>query len=246
MENKIIELKANKSRAVKKDVRLYGKGDGDFAENVAKNLDTPYLYIDSTTLPFKNSVSAILKKVNDERVFEKDDFLTVPIYTSEVLESTQVGIAYHTAMQCIDYDSSDAFLARVQAVLSSEEQDAVDTQKILNCRNTILEMAKARENGKLHKERKFMMYIPHSEIFPESKNDDRILVQGIIDLFIEFDDEIILIDYKTNKTKDAQKLKKEYEMQMALYKKSLCENYGKKVTAYLYSFSTEKLIKCDV
>ncbi len=244
MEIRKIELNETKSRVVKNDVRLYGKGDSEFADEVMKNLDTPYPYIDSTTLPLKNSVSVLLKKANEETTFEKDDFLTVPIYNSEVLESTQVGVAYHTAMQCLDYDSSDAFLARVQAVLSGEELNVVDTQKILNCRNTILEMANLHGNGKLHKEQKFMMYVPYSEIFAESKIDDRILVQGIIDLFIEFDDEIILIDYKTNKTKDAQKLKKEYEMQMSLYKKSLCENYGKKVTAYLYSFSTEKLIEC--
>lgn len=244
MENRKIELNANKTRVVKNDVRLYGKGDSDFADEVAKNLDSSYPYIDSTTLPLKNSVSVLLKKANEETTFEKDDFLTVPIYNSEVMESTQVGIAYHTAMQCLDYDSSEAFLARVQAALSDEEINVVDTQKVLNCRKTILEIAKSRDNGKLHKEQKFMMYIPYDEIFAESQIDDRILVQGIIDLFIEFDDEIILIDYKTNKTKDVQKLKKEYEMQMSLYKKSLCENYGKKVTAYLYSFSIENLIEC--
>ena len=245
MENRKIELKANKSRAVKNDMRLYGKGDSAFADEVAKNLDKPYQYIDSTTLPLKNSVSVLLKKANEQTTFKKDDFLTIPIYNSEVLESTQVGVAYHTAMQCLDDDSADAFLARVHEALSDEEQCAVDTQKILNCRKTVLEIVKSHSNGKLHKEQKFMMYIPYNEIFFESNIDDRILVQGIIDLFIEFDEEIILIDYKTNKTKDIQKLKKEYEMQMSLYKKSLFENYGKRVTAYLYSFSTEKLIQCD-
>ncbi len=244
MENKKIELQTSKKRVAKPKSRIYGKGDSDFADDVVKNLDKPYAFIDSTTLPLKNSVSALLQKTNEELEFQKDEFLTVPIFDSEVLESTQIGIAYHTAMQCLEIDEpAEAFLARVQAELSDEEQKAVDTQKILNCRNVILEIAKSKDMGKLHKEQKFMMYVPYNEIFDKSNINDNILIQGIIDLYIEFADEIILIDYKTNKTRDEEKLKKEYNMQMSLYKKSLCESYKKNVTAYLYSFSIEKLIK---
>lgn len=246
MENKKIELQANKSRVIKKEMRLYGKGDKEFADEVIKNLDKPYAFSSSVALPLKNSVSALLQKANDEIVFEKDDFLTEKIYDSEVLESTQIGIAYHTAMQCLDIaETDDAFLAKVQSQLTLEEFSAVDTQKILNCKQTILNYIGSLGGGKLHKEQKFMMYIPYNEVFADSKIDDLILIQGIIDLFIECPNEIILIDYKTNKTKDVQKLKNEYAMQMSLYKKSLIENYNKEVTAYLYSFSVEKLIKCD-
>lgn len=244
MENKRIDVEMQKRRVVPKSSRIYGKGDLGFADELVLNLDREYPFAESVSLPLKNSVSVLLKKANENESFQREEFLTAPIYEDAMIKSTDVGIAYHSAMQCIDFDCEDNFLSRVQTNLTDEQFNVVDKTKILNCRKTILNLANAPQ-AKLHKEQKFMMYIPYNEIFTTSDISDCVIIQGIIDLFIEFDDQIILVDYKTNKTTNAEKLRENYTMQMSLYAKGLCENYNKKVTAYLYSFSMEKLILCE-
>lgn len=244
MEYKKIEVKMQKKRSVPKSQRLYGKGDEEFANELIANLDKKYPYEESVKLPLESSVSVLLKKSNADKIFEKEDFLTESMYDNAVVKSTDLGIAYHLAMQCLDVDGEADFLQRVHCLLSSEQLQMVDERRLLSCRKIILDLIMSKPNAKLHKEQKFIMYIPYNEIFEKSQVRDCVLIQGIIDLFIEFDDEIILVDYKTNKTANLDKLKENYAMQMTLYAKSLQESFNKKVTAYLYGFATDKLILC--
>ena len=70
-----------------------------------------------------------------------------------------------------------------------------------------------------------------------------ILVQGIIDVFWEEDDGIVLLDYKTDKVDDANALMVRYEKQLELYKNAIEASYGVKVKEVLiYSFALERSI----
>lgn len=75
-------------------------------------------------------------------------------------------------------------------------------------------------------------------------SDDLQLVQGVIDLYFEEEDGIVLVDFKTDfvKPKDGEELlKKRYGVQLALYAQALEGALGKPVKAkYLYSFSLQK------
>ena len=72
--------------------------------------------------------------------------------------------------------------------------------------------------------------------------EDKILIQGIIDLMIEKENEIILIDYKTSRLKDDNLIKK-YSLQLNLYEKAISEKFvGKKISKYIYSIFLDKLI----
>ena len=72
--------------------------------------------------------------------------------------------------------------------------------------------------------------------------DETILIQGVIDLFFIEDDQIILIDYKTDK--NTYNLKEKYYMQIELYSLALEELIGKKVKEkYIYSTTDSKFIK---
>ena len=76
------------------------------------------------------------------------------------------------------------------------------------------------------------------------ESDETILIQGIIDAYIEKDDNIILVDYKTDNVRDAESLIKRYKTQLMLYKKSLEMSTGKTVNdIFIYSFALGKEIK---
>jgi len=102
---------------------------------------------------------------------------------------------------------------------------------------------KAAKEGRLHKEQPFVMSITPKEAGEDSDSDEEILVQGIIDLFIEEDDGIILLDYKTDRVQRGEELTARYGKQMELYGIALSKVYGKRIKNYLiYSFTLSKII----
>ena len=74
-------------------------------------------------------------------------------------------------------------------------------------------------------------------------SDETILIQGVIDAYIENENGIILVDYKTDNVNNEDVLINRYRSQLMLYKKSLEMSTGKTVqTVYIYSFALGKEI----
>ena len=69
------------------------------------------------------------------------------------------------------------------------------------------------------------------------------IVQGIIDLIAVCDNKAILVDYKTS-SHSAERLKKDYSMQLTLYKKAIekCLNLVVEKT-YILSLITGELVE---
>jgi len=96
----------------------------------------------------------------------------------------------------------------------------------------------------------FYIEIPSTDIIEalpkEIYKEEMIRVQGVIDCFIEEEDGIVLIDYKTDYVTDENKLEviKRYETQIHYYTLALEAIMGKKVKEkYLYLFFSEEAIK---
>ncbi|WP_235070906.1 helicase-exonuclease AddAB subunit AddA [Turicibacter sp. TJ11] len=75
----------------------------------------------------------------------------------------------------------------------------------------------------------------------------QILLQGVIDLLAEFDDEVFIIDYKTdyvfNFESQYNELKERYAVQMKYYSKAIKEIYPtKKVSCYVYFLKVQQSI----
>ena len=105
-------------------------------------------------------------------------------------------------------------------------------------------MSKAALNGKLYKEKPFVYGSNGKELFgDESSTDEMLLVQGIIDVFFEEDDGIVLLDYKTDRVDEDSQLVLRYEKQLQLYKAAIEKAYNIPVKeVLLYSFALEKTI----
>ena len=89
-------------------------------------------------------------------------------------------------------------------------------------------------------------YSKKEEIKKINKEDDEdILVQGVIDLFfIDKDDKLILVDYKTDYVQNENELVEEYKGQLDLYKEALEQSLNKKVDKMcIYSVYLNKLIE---
>ena len=78
-----------------------------------------------------------------------------------------------------------------------------------------------------------------------SSSKETILIQGIIDAYIEYEDKIILIDYKTDRVRKEDTLIKRYSIQLDYYARALSMMKQKKVTEkIIWSFALNKSITC--
>ena len=106
-------------------------------------------------------------------------------------------------------------------------------------------MRKAAENGTLYREQQFMMGIPAQRLHPEisGEDTDTVLVQGIIDAYFYEDDDVVVMDYKTDAA-DEETLVGRYWAQLASYAEVLERLTGKKVKEQvIYSFHLDKMIR---
>ena len=134
-------------------------------------------------------------------------------------------------------------LLNLRNILTDEERESVSPQDIAKClESDIMKVAlKAEKKGKCHREQSFMMYKKASEVSDDFTSDDRVLVQGVIDLFID-DEKKIIVDFKTSSLKDEKTLEK-YKKQLYLYKSAVESAINAKVDEIaLYSFATGKTV----
>ena len=164
------------------------------------------------------------------------------------------GTAMHRFMECFDFAREDfassfneqlSYMTNVHS-LSEDEQKRINYKKLQGFLNDDIanRMSKAALNGKLYKEKPFVYGSNGKELFgDESSTDEMLLVQGIIDVFFEEDDGIVLLDYKTDRVDEDSQLVLRYEKQLQLYKAAIEKAYNIPVKeVLLYSFALEKTI----
>ena len=73
------------------------------------------------------------------------------------------------------------------------------------------------------------------------------MLQGIIDLYFEEEDGLVLVDYKTDSVSDISKLIENYSLQLALYKAALEKIENKKVKrTVIYSLALGEAADVDI
>lgn len=99
-------------------------------------------------------------------------------------------------------------------------------------------MMEADRSGKLYKEKSFFIGVPASRLKKEFPAEETILVQGVIDVYFEEEDGLVLADYKTDRVAQAQELRDRYHIQLEIYADALEQITGKQVKQKLiYSFA---------
>ena len=228
-----------------------------------KILAYQYPYELSTTIPTMTSVTKIKQVRNEEEepkeekqsenvvTFHKPKFLRKD--ETEILTNAQKGTLVHLCMQRL-HENVEYDLPKVKELI----QDLVTREIItdIEAKNinpyNILTFTKSniwqelKNAKKIYKEKPFFINIPAKEIYGENLEED-ILVQGIIDLYyINQQDEIILVDYKTDYVEKGKEhsLIEKYRVQLDLYKRALEETLRKKVSkVYIYSVYLGKEIE---
>ena len=80
----------------------------------------------------------------------------------------------------------------------------------------------AEEEGRLHREQQFVIGIPAREM-EAGDSDELVVVQGIIDAYLEEGGQLILIDYKTDRIYNPRQLAEQYKTQLDYYSRALTQ-----------------------
>ena len=212
-----------------------------------------------TIIPTKTSVTAIKeleinkdkKIVKNEITFPKPNFLNDE--KEEKVTAARRGTLVHLCLQKLN-EKQEYDIKKIQNLIEKLEEKKIITKKEAKAINVgkILEFTHSKiwedlkEAKEVQKEKPFYINISASEIYNE-KTDQNILVQGIIDLYyIDKDDKLILVDYKTDYIESGCEyiLKQRYNKQIELYSQALEQALDKKVDKrYIYSVCLNKEIE---
>lgn len=220
-------------------------------EQIERELAWQYPYSISSQIPTKTSVSKLKERKQEEtREIELEDLwkerkeisLKVPKFANkeqEKVSSSRKGSLIHLCMQKLDHQKEYTKQELEQLVqdlvekeiILKEEAPAISISILLKYVQSNLwkELKTAKE---VHKEEPFYLQLPASRVKKDYPQEDKILVQGMIDLYyINKENELILVDYKTDYVEKGKEesLVEKYQEQLKLYKEALEKSRDKKV-----------------
>ena len=232
---------------------------------LCERLQKPYAHENLAGLFVKTTVSELKKEGMQEEaaegltLFPEEEVVPyLPQFVKEQEENvsgTTRGSAYHRLLEIFPFERQENWTAaKIRTVieeckadrrLSEEYAAAINVYKIRAFLQTPLaaRMAKAAKNNRLHREQPFVLGLSANRLNTDFPEDETVLIQGIIDVYLEEEDGIVLADYKTDLVKDPKELILRYRVQLDYYEEALVRLTGKCVKEKLiYSFGLEQEI----
>jgi len=233
--------------------------DKDMEGLLKERLSYQYPYGADIGLHTKISVSELKKKGQD--IDDKNSLFqpVVPEFLREAGAGREAGgasrgSAYHRILELLDFPA----MAKEEDVtqwmqeackegrITKDTADMVEPGRIWGFLQSSMgkRMGLAQREGRLHREQQFVMGIPAEEM-GLGKSKELVLIQGIIDAWMEEDGGLVLVDYKTDRVGFGKEevLVKRYKVQLDYYKRALEQMVKKPVKErVIYSLALQKEI----
>lgn len=192
-------------------------------------------------VPAKVSVSAVVHAARPVAL-ERPAFLQ-----KSGMTGAERGTAIHAFMQSVPFDGPAPDLtAEVRRQTELQLLDPALADKLdLDAVRPFFESAvwrRIRLAKQILREEPFITALPAAEITPAAGQGSaaaaEVLVQGIADLVLVFDEHAEILDYKTDRSRDAQFYVDEYAAQLRLYRRAFAQRLSVPVTKLtIYSFA---------
>ena len=225
--------------------------DENIISQLSKTINYKYLYDYVNQIPLKLTATDLLSAKNDFNniILSRPSFIF-----KKGLTKAEIGTAIHNFMQYCDFykannNFNDELNRLVQQEFISKEQAAVINEAtVKNFLDSKLGQ-RILSSSKIIKEKRFTVNSYAGEIFPgtpDQFNEEKIILQGSVDLIFEENNSYVIVDYKTNYIKNICDLKKIYAAQLNLYKNAIEKCTEKNVSECLiYSFHLNEYISID-
>lgn len=241
-------------KEIKEDILLDRSEDAVYDEKYKRDIrayfEYKYPYQAEAGIHTKVTVSE-LKKMGQQEEEELSEALPVlksqqedypvPAFLKEIKEEkgADLGTLIHKVLELTPferiYDEKDLaeHLERLvkEKRLLPEELKILDIGRISKLYQSELgqRLRLAETEGRLFKERQFIMGVKAKDINGELQSEELVLVQGVIDAYFIEGNELVLVDYKSDAYVTEEKLKSRYNIQLRHYQKALEQLTGMKV-----------------
>ncbi len=221
--------------------------DKALLEGIAKNLSWRYQFEKAAGIKAKQSVTSLMQ---EEKQFAGADY-SFSFESFEKLtdrtNSLVIGIATHLVIKNMDLTVpvdkniisgtiTDLF---EKGYITKQAAEKINISSILKFFNSDLGKLLQSGSNTVMREWPFTYAASVAELYPDLKNcgDEKIIVQGIIDMLIKTPDGIVIIDFKTDHISSSQTQQKgeHYAPQLKWYCKAAGDILGaKNVSGWLY------------
>ena len=197
------------------------------------HLFLPYHHSYRTTLPTKVTVTEANKLSKTEAPpvnLRLSDLETMELGYSQ----SEYGTYFHKIFELLDLDAIKQGLSATQAIqnaihLAGEKEYSKEIfEKLVLFLQTDFAQELLSANT-VYREKPFLVRVPANMVYPVD-TDESILLQGICDCYFVNDNKITLLDFKTDRNPDEEKIRKNYQKQLELYGYALEKVENKPVT----------------
>lgn len=245
----LIASQAAPEAVVQTQIAAPAAPDASLRAEIEKKLDFVYPFADLKGVQAKVAASDLAAREFSEQ------YATVsrPAFLSKSgLTPAERGTALHAYMQFADYQkaaqSPESELERLvaQGFLTREQGGAVDLERVRAFFQGPL-AKRILASGHVMREYRFTVEISAGDLRPglsENLKKEPVVLQGAVDCAFEENGALIIVDYKTDKTRNPAELWNRYREQLSLYRLAMEQCTGKKVGGcLLYSFSLNAAIE---
>ena len=223
--------------------------DAVLEQKLAAQMAEDYPFDRDTRLPAKLSVTQLVRRQTGQEELEP---LTLP--DPDHLTAAQRGTATHRVLELADLtalaQNPEGEIVRLeqQGLLTSEEGESVSRKAIRGLFASPVGQWLTTAQA-VYREYPFLCDLSAESLetgLPQSGKGEQspLLLQGVVDLILEWEDGVKLIDYKTDRVTQPEELVRRYATQLACYQLAVEEYFQKPVTgSYLYSFGLGKLVE---
>jgi len=216
--------------------------DKEVISQINQVLNKTYSYGKGHEIALKTAVTELAEKNIEETNYNV-------LFTETDTSSLENGTLQHKVMEYLSLnETKDEIQEKVLemanlGIITFEEAKNVMVEGISN----LLENKEFKEllnnANKIMKEREFYMQLPASYLNKDAFIEDKVVVQGIVDLCLNSDNGLVIIDYKTGNLANKDSLEK-YANQINLYAKAMEKSYNKPVRKkYIASLKNGMLIE---
>ncbi|MBR4973368.1 MAG: UvrD-helicase domain-containing protein, partial [Clostridia bacterium] len=221
--------------------------DFKIAEKLKENLRYKYPFADIAKTESKASVSMLANSAESVKYAFKSQpaFLSVGGITA-----TERGTAMHKVMQFFDFSKYNTVEEELERLyewqyISEREYKAINVAALKSFFRSEI-FGRIKNAKSVNREMRFLTEMQADTINPllnENCKNEKIIVQGAVDLCFDEQDGIVILDFKTDRVDDISVLKDIYSEQLNIYALA-CEKIFKKPVKQkiIYSFALQDSI----
>ena len=226
-------------------------------DRIAKGLSFVYPYESATKLPSKQTATQLKGRYKDDEVRSADTSATFrqfrkPSFVQKQINATTYGNAVHSIMQHLRFDvCNDVVSVRSEierlvndGFVSKECADNVDASSIAAFFNTEIRKRLCGADEVL-REFKFSI-LDDAGRYAENVEQERVLLQGVVDCALIEEDGITIIDFKTDRVskETVDSVASQYAKQVETYSYAMERIFKKPIkNAFLYFFRINEFVK---